>query len=62
MSAPKVTVSIILADGTRYSRSYPRRPRYWKSAAMGLTPYGTDYRGCSFELAWIEVPAGKRPA
>ena len=43
-----VTIAITLRDGTSYSATSKRLPRYWKSAAMQLAPYGTDYRGCTF--------------
>ena len=44
-----VRISITLADGTTYSRTYPKLPRYWKSRAMDLAPYGTDMQGATFK-------------
>lgn len=51
--APRFRISITLRTGETFSADCRRRPRHWKSAAMDLTPYGTDYRGARFKLERI---------
>jgi hypothetical protein len=42
--------TLTLADGAVYTRKTSAR-RFWKSRLMDLTPYGTDFRGCTFTFA-----------
>lgn len=46
-----VTITITLQDGSSYSKTYARRPRFWKSEALRLAPYGSDRQGCKFSIA-----------
>lgn len=48
MSRTFVTIAVTLRDGTSYGKTYAKLPRCWKSTAMALAPYGTDFRGCTF--------------
>lgn len=41
-------IGIVLADGTVYEKQVTTLPRYWKSVAMNLVPYGVSKQGCSF--------------
>lgn len=41
-------IGIVLADGTVYEKTVSKLPRYWKSVAMALAPYGANKQGCTF--------------
>jgi hypothetical protein len=43
-------IGVVLADGTVYEKTYPKLPRYWKSVALSLAPYGANRQGCSLFL------------
>ncbi len=46
-------ITITLANGESYSKQFKGLPRFWKSVAMSLAPYGSDFRNCTFTKARV---------
>lgn len=40
-----ITLTLVLADGTTYSKNFRTCPRHWRSAALRLAPYGVSVHG-----------------